>query len=152
MLKEEIDNLKKELEKEVAINGNGESLEEGSGADKSSLHEMLLSREKDLELLICELDDKVRFGKKPATGRPGSGAGRIVAFPDQRPPSQSGRLEDERNIEFMDRLRSRGTVDAWKRPIDDRRTFQGGRERGGFLGNRAGQVCHTKFFSSTFFL
>lgn len=118
------------------MNGNGESLEEGSGAQKSSLHEMILSREKDLELLIRELDDKVRFGKKAATERPGSGAGRIISFPDQRPPSQSGRSEDSRNMEFVDRPRSRGTVDAWARPVDDRRAFQGGRERGGFLGNR----------------
>ncbi|OVA20576.1 Plant specific eukaryotic initiation factor 4B [Macleaya cordata] len=134
MLKEEINNLKKELEKEDAINVNGESLDGGSGADKTSLHEIIQSREKDLELLIRELDDKVRFGQKAATERPGSGAGRVIGYPE-RPPSQSGRSEDSRNMEFMDRPRSRGTGDVWTRPVDDRRAFQGGRERG-FLGNR----------------
>ncbi|KAI3885021.1 hypothetical protein MKW98_002413 [Papaver atlanticum] len=136
LLKEEIDNLKKELEKEAAINGNGESVE-GSAAENSSLSDILLGKEKDLELLIRELDDKVRFGQKAASERPGSGAGRVVGYPDQRPPSQSGRSEDSRNMEFMDRPRSRGTGAEWARPVEDRRGFQGGRERGGgFLGNR----------------
>ncbi|XP_042480049.1 eukaryotic translation initiation factor 4B2-like [Macadamia integrifolia] len=145
MLKEEIEHLRKELEKETAVAVNGESLE--SGGEQSSLHELILSKEKDLELLIRELDDKVKFGQK-ALERPGSGAGRVAGFPDrpgsgagrgagfpERPPSQSGLSEDYRSMEFTERPRSRGTGDVWTRTGDDRRAFQGGRERG-FLGNR----------------
>ncbi|XP_042500714.1 eukaryotic translation initiation factor 4B2-like [Macadamia integrifolia] len=83
----------------------------------------MLSKEKDLELLIRELDDKVRFGQK-SFERPGSGAGRVAGLPE-RPPSQSGLSDDYRS----------GTADVWSRPGDDRRAFQGGRERG-FLSNR----------------
>nr|DAD34427.1 TPA_asm: hypothetical protein HUJ06_005067 [Nelumbo nucifera] len=111
MLKEEINQLKKELEKEAVVD----------------------SKERDLELLIRDLDDKIRFGQK-AIDRPGSGSGRAVPFPE-RPPSQSGLSEDSRSIEFMERPRSRGTGDVWTRPGEDRRGFHGGRERG-FLGNR----------------
>ncbi|KAJ4974409.1 hypothetical protein NE237_007583 [Protea cynaroides] len=146
MLKEEIDHLRKGLEKETAVNANGETLE--SGGEQTNLHELILRKEKELELLIRELDDKVRFGQKtfqrPGSGagriagfpeRPGSGAGRIGGFPE-RPPSQSGLSEDHRSMEFMESPpRSRGTADVWTRPGEDRRAFQGGRERG-FLGNR----------------
>ncbi|XP_043705886.1 eukaryotic translation initiation factor 4B2-like [Telopea speciosissima] len=131
MLKEEIEHLRRELEKEAAVNANGETLK--SGGEQSSLHELILSKEKDLELLIRELDSKVKFGQK-ALERPGSGAGRVAGFPE-RPPSQSGLWEDYRRMEFTERPRSRGTGDVWSRPGDDRRAFQGGGERG-FLGNR----------------
>ncbi|XP_043724785.1 eukaryotic translation initiation factor 4B2-like isoform X2 [Telopea speciosissima] len=129
-LKEEIDHLRKELEKESAVTANGETVE--SAQEQTSLHELMLSKEKDLELLIRELDDKVRFGQK-SLERPGSGAGRFAALPE-RPPSQSGLSEDYRSVEYMERPRSHGTADVWSRPGDDRRAFQGGRERG-FLGN-----------------
>ncbi|CAL5421254.1 unnamed protein product [Camellia sinensis] len=132
-LKAEIDHLKKELEKESASIGNREPLE-GSSEDQTSLNDVILSKEKELELLIREMDDKVRFGQK-AVERPGSGAGRVSGFPE-RPPSQSGAFEESRSMEFMERPRSRGTGgDMWTRQGDDRRSFQGGRERG-FLGNR----------------
>ncbi|XP_010248678.1 PREDICTED: eukaryotic translation initiation factor 4B2 [Nelumbo nucifera] len=132
MLKEEIDHLRKELEK-VAIDANGESLQEASGGEQTTLRELILHKERDLELLIRDLDDKIRFGQK-VVDRPGSGSGRSASFPE-RPPSQSSLSEESRSMEFMERPRSRGTGDVWIRPGDDRRGFQGGRERG-FLGNR----------------
>lgn len=119
VLKEEIDNLKKQLEVEPA-------------GDDPTLHDTLLQREKDLETLIRDLDDKVRFVQKAE--RPGSGAGRVGGFPD-RQPSQSGSIDGSRPVDYTDRPRSRGTGDAWARPRDDRRAFQGGREPG-FFNNR----------------
>ncbi|KAF6137182.1 hypothetical protein GIB67_030946 [Kingdonia uniflora] len=197
VLKEEIEHLKKELENEAVTKANGESFQ-SSREGPASLSELISCRERDLELLIRELDDKVCFVKR-ATDRLGSGAGRVSGFlerspsqsgfgerplsqfgfrerppsqsgfrerlPSQsgfleRPPSQSGFLErpgsrtgrvpgfpvrrpsqsgiyeDSRNMEFMDRPRSRGTAgDVWARPEDGRNTFPGGRERG-FLNNR----------------
>ncbi|XVF43884.1 hypothetical protein PTKIN_Ptkin02bG0076600 [Pterospermum kingtungense] len=130
ILKEEIDNLKKELEK-------GSTPNSGSAGDQPILREKLLQKERKLEMLIQDFENKVRFGQK-AVERPGSGAGRIGSFPD-RPPSQSGSVDGSRTVEFMDRPRSRGTGDGWSRPGDDRRRFQGGFHGGrdrGFLGNR----------------
>ncbi|GMI87742.1 eukaryotic translation initiation factor 4B1 [Hibiscus trionum] len=133
ILKEEIDGLKKELEK------NSTPSSEAAG-DQHSLREKLLHKERELEMLIQDLENKVRFGQKSVgrpgsgAGRPGSGAGRTGSFPD-RPPSQSGSIDGSRSVEFMDRPRSRGTTDAWTRPGDERRGFQGGRDRG-FQGNR----------------
>ncbi|BFG16345.1 hypothetical protein CerSpe_026190 [Prunus speciosa] len=145
-LKEEIDHLKKELEKESPDKTNSETGQE-SGGDQASLHDIVLQKERELETLIHDLDDKVRFGQKAidrpgsgagrpgsGAGRPGSGAGRAGSFLD-RIPSQSGSFEDSRSTEFIDRPHSHGKGDAWTRPFDDRRSFQGGRERG-FLGNR----------------
>lgn len=155
-LKEEIENLKKELEKE-----SGGDVSQGSGGEQAHLHDLIQSKEKELEALIRELDGKVRFSQK-AVERPGSGAGRFTGFPErptsqsggerpgsrpgsgagrfmsfsERPPSQSGSFDDFRGPETMDRPRSRGTADIWTRPGEDRRgSFQGGRDRG-FLGNR----------------
>lgn len=126
ILKDEIDNLKKELEKESTINSNKESLDE-TGADQSSTRAILQQKERELELLIHDLDDKVRFGQK-AIERPGSSAGRSSGFSD-RPPSRTGSFEDSR-AEFSDRPQSRGTGDMWARHSDDRRSFQGSRDRG----------------------
>ncbi|GAV87008.1 Lipase_GDSL domain-containing protein/eIF-4B domain-containing protein, partial [Cephalotus follicularis] len=120
--KEEIDTLK----------ANRESLQ-NSGEDQSRMNDIIFQKEKELEMLICDLDNKVRFGQK-AIERPGSGAGRTAGFPE-RPPSQSGSFEESRSMEFIDRPRSRGTTDVWTRPGDDRKPFQGGRERG-YLGSR----------------
>ncbi|THF99645.1 hypothetical protein TEA_025174 [Camellia sinensis var. sinensis] len=131
-VKEEIDQLKKELEKESAKNANRESLEV-SGEGQTSLHDIILGKERDLEQLILEFDEKARFVQK-TIDRPGSGAGRVSSFPE-RPPSQSGAFEESRSMEFMERPRSRGTGDMWSRQGDEIRGFQGGRERG-FLGNR----------------
>ncbi|XP_027918648.1 eukaryotic translation initiation factor 4B2-like [Vigna unguiculata] len=135
LLKEEIDNLKKELEKETPINSNKES-EGEAGIDQTSRYEILQQKEKELEVLVRDLDDKVRFGQK-AVERPGSSAGRSSGFSD-RPPSRSGSFEDSRSVDYTDRPRSRGTGtgDVWTRPNDDRRQFQGSRERGWFSGSR----------------
>ncbi|XP_019461987.1 PREDICTED: eukaryotic translation initiation factor 4B2-like isoform X2 [Lupinus angustifolius] len=131
LLHEEIDQLKKELEKEYTTNSNKESVG-GAGVDHTSA--ILLKKERELELLIHDLDDKVRFGQK-AVDRPDSSAGKSAGFPD-RPPSQSGLFEDTRSVEFNDRPRSRGTGDTSMRPSDDRRPYQGSRERGWFSGSR----------------
>lgn len=129
-MKEEINHLKKQLES--SSHANSVPLD-GSGEDQTTLHDLIVSKERDLELLIRELDDKVRFGQR-AIERPGSGAGRVSSF-HERPPSQSGSFREPRNVESMDRPRSRGTGDMWSRHGDDRRSFQGGRE-GGFLSSR----------------
>ncbi|KAK7399605.1 hypothetical protein VNO78_10790 [Psophocarpus tetragonolobus] len=133
LLKEEIDHLKKELEKESTIDSNKESADE-AGGDHTSTKEILQQKEKELEVLIRDLDDKVRFGQK-AVERPGSSAGKSSTFSD-RPPSRSGSFEDSRSVDLTDRPRSRGTGDMWMHPSDDRRQFQGSRERGWFSGSR----------------
>ncbi|XP_061375756.1 eukaryotic translation initiation factor 4B2-like isoform X2 [Gastrolobium bilobum] len=133
LLKEEIDNLKKEIEKDSTTNSNKESMDE-TGGDQTSTRAMLLQKERELEILIRDLDDKVRFGQK-AIERPGSAAGKTTGFPD-RPPSESGSFEDSRRVEFADRPRSRGAGDTWMRPGDDKRPSQGSRDRRGFLSSR----------------
>lgn len=128
-LKEEIDRLKEAMDKELPSDPSQES-----GADQTSVRVLIQLKERDLEVLVRELDDKVRFAQKAAE-RPGSGAGRFGNFSD-RPPSQSGSVDDARSVDFADRPRSRGTADIWTRPADDRRgSFHGGRDRG-FRGNR----------------
>lgn len=103
-LKEEIDNLRREVEKDSS-----------SSAD---LQVMLVEKEKELEQLSHDLDDKLRFSQK-SFERPGSGAG--------RPPSQSGSFDESRSVDFSERPQSR----------DDRRGFGGGGAKDrGFLGNR----------------
>ncbi|XP_015894463.2 eukaryotic translation initiation factor 4B2 [Ziziphus jujuba] len=136
-LKEEIDHLRKELEEQSNL--NGESVQ-ASGGHQPSLHDIILDKEAELEKLAHELDDKVRFGQKAierpgsGAGRPGSGAGRAGSFLE-RTPSQSGSIDESRSVGLSDRPRSRGTGDMYARPADDRKAFQGGRERG-FLGSR----------------
>lgn len=143
MLKEEIDVLRKELEEGLSLNNNKESVQESAG-EIPNLRDRINKKERELETLVLDLDDKVRFGKK-ATERPGSGAGRAAVFPE-RPPSQ-GSFDESRSFESIDRPRSRGTgtADVWSRSADDRKPIQGARDRG-FLGNRDmerfGFVCH----------
>ena len=141
MLKEEINVLRKELEEGLHLNTNKESVQESAG-EMQNLRDRINKKERELETLILDLDDKVRFGKK-ATERPGSGAGKAAAF-QERPPSQ-GSFDESRSFESMDRPRSRGTTDVWSRSADDRKPIQGARD-GGFLGNRNierfGFVCH----------
>ncbi|KAM2534929.1 hypothetical protein TB1_020576 [Malus domestica] len=147
ILKEEIDHLKKELEKESTDKVNSETVQE-SGGDRPSLRDIILQKERELEALIREFDDKVRFGQKAidrpgsgagrpgsGAGRPGSSAGRAGNF-HERTPSYSGSFEDSRSVEYVDRSPLQGKGDPWARPFDDRRSFHGGRERGGFLGSR----------------
>ncbi|XP_077212100.1 eukaryotic translation initiation factor 4B2-like [Tasmannia lanceolata] len=131
-LKEEIELLKKEFMNEAEVNVNEESTTGPSG-ENLSLREQILHKERDLELLVRELDDKIRFGQR-AIGSPSSGARRVVGLLE-RPPSQSGLSEESRRMEFMDRPRSHGAGDVWTRSGEDKGVFQGGRERG-FFGNR----------------
>ncbi|KAI5352254.1 hypothetical protein L3X38_005145 [Prunus dulcis] len=91
-LKEEIDHLKKELEKESPDKTNSETGQE-SGGDQASLRDIVLQKERELETLIHDLDDKVRFGQK-AIDRPGSGAGRPGSGAG-RPGSGAGRAGKE---------------------------------------------------------
>lgn len=205
-MKEEIEQLKKKL---LQI----------SGDDQTSIRDLVLQRERELELLVRQLDDKVRYSQKNFE-RQGSGAGRGAGFnerppsrpgayedprsgfhdrpPSQhgayedsragyierprsrpgmyddprasldRPPSQGGAYEDPRPgsherprsrsgayeeprggrssftygayhepraFDYTERPRSRGTVNSWSRPGEDRRATQGGGGRG-FLGSR----------------
>ena len=92
-------------------NPNNEPVEE-DGGDQTNIHAKLLQKEKELEILVRDLDEKVRFGQK-IIERPGSEAGQIAGFPDQ-PPSQSGLFDNS---------------------SDDRGAFQGGRDRR-FLSSR----------------
>ncbi|QHO59831.1 Eukaryotic translation initiation factor [Arachis hypogaea] len=134
LLKEEIDCLRKEAEKESTMNSNKESSNE-TDAEQSSTQEILLQKERELEHLIRDLDDKVRFGQK-AVERPGSSAGRSVVYSD-RPHSRSSSIsiEDSRG-ESADRPRSRGTSDTWAGPNDDQRSYRGSKDRRGFLSSR----------------
>ncbi|CAA7061660.1 unnamed protein product [Microthlaspi erraticum] len=136
MLKEEIEELRKKLEKESIAPETKESDQEpGSNNNHQDLPETIRGKEKDLEILTRELDDKVRFRQKPVE-RPGSGAGRTGSY-SERTHSRSGSIDESRSFESMERPRSRGAVDAWVRPVDDqRRNFQGSKERG-FFNNRS---------------
>ncbi|KAE8716162.1 hypothetical protein F3Y22_tig00110156pilonHSYRG00498 [Hibiscus syriacus] len=128
-MKEEIYHLKKEIENVSTPNS------ESAGSAQSTLRDTLHNKERGLQILIHDLENKVRIGQ--IVERPSSGAGRIGCFPD-RAHSQSGSSDDSRSVEFMDRPRSRDTANSWSRLGDDRRgfhrEFQGGRDRG-FLGN-----------------
>ncbi|CAN0929337.1 Eukaryotic translation initiation factor 4B1 [Linum grandiflorum] len=140
-LKEEINQLKEQFQKELAMQENKESTEAPDGDNQSSLKDVISQKEKELETLTRDFDAKVRFSPKPFE-RPGSGAGRTGGFSD-RPSSRSGSIDESRNTEFIDRPRSRGAQDtrpgderrssyqgSRERPGDERRPHQGGRERG----------------------
>lgn len=124
-LKEELDLLNRQLEKELEMNKNGESLR-GPGADQSKISDLISQKEKELEMLIRDLDGKVKF-KPKASERPGSGSGRAYGFSD-RPPSRSGSTDESQSMDYNGRPPSRGTGNAWARPGNDRREFQGGRD------------------------
>ncbi|KAG8366022.1 hypothetical protein BUALT_Bualt17G0032900 [Buddleja alternifolia] len=80
-LKEEIEHLKKELLQK-------------SDDDQTSKRDLILQRERELDLLVRQLDDKVRYSQKHFD-RPGSGSGRGSSFSD-RPPSRPGAYEESR--------------------------------------------------------
>ncbi|ESQ32844.1 hypothetical protein EUTSA_v10003946mg [Eutrema salsugineum] len=132
MLKEEIEELRKKLEKEsIAPEIKESDQESDSNNNHHDLPETIRGKEKDLEILTRELDDKVRFRQ-----RPGSGAGRTGSF-SERTHSRSGSIDESRSFESTERPRSRGAIDAWVRPVDEqRRNFQGSKERG-FFSNRS---------------
>ncbi|CAH8360998.1 unnamed protein product [Eruca vesicaria subsp. sativa] len=135
MLKEEIEELRKKLEKEsIAPEIKQSDQEPDTNNNHHDLPETIRGKERDLEILTRELDDKVRFRQKPVE-RPGSGAGRTGSY-SERTHSRSGSIDESRSFESTERPRSRGAVDAWVRPVDDqRRNFQGSKERG-FFNNR----------------
>ncbi|PHT68309.1 hypothetical protein T459_27796 [Capsicum annuum] len=112
-LKEEIEHLRKEAT-------------QCSEEDKTNLQNVINQKERDLELLIRDLDDKIRFSQKPLQ-RPGSGSGRGAGHPD-RSLSQPASYEDRRAGDQMDRPRSRSGGDAWARPSDQ---MERPRSRGG---------------------
>lgn len=117
LLKEEIANLKKELDK---------GSEGSTNSDQPNFRDIIHQKERDLEKLICDLDDKVRFTSKPAE-RPGSDAGRAASF-SENSHSRSGSIDESRSVEPIDRPRSRGMA-------EDRRSFKGSRQRG-FIDNK----------------
>ncbi|CAD5172168.1 unnamed protein product [Musa acuminata subsp. malaccensis] len=125
LLKEEINYLKTSKK-----NPEGLSSEELSNLDKE-----IAKKAKNLEDLTRLLNDKVRFGQKATTIRPGHGADRSDTS-STRPPSRSGMSDGSRSIEFVesvDRPQSRdGIGDAWEKTMNDRREFRHGRDKGFF--------------------
>uniref|UniRef100_A0A0C9RUV3 TSA: Wollemia nobilis Ref_Wollemi_Transcript_12123_1500 transcribed RNA sequence n=1 Tax=Wollemia nobilis TaxID=56998 RepID=A0A0C9RUV3_9CONI len=126
-LKEEIYALKKLAEETVTdeAHGNGLALREHTTEEKRpTLKEEITLKEKKLELLIRELDDKVRFGKKGGDSRPGSASGRSFEH-SGRPMSQSGLSEGGRRYDSFERPRSRGGEDrvavVRTRPSEEKR-------------------------------
>ncbi|KAL0732769.1 hypothetical protein Bca4012_008978 [Brassica carinata] len=128
VLKEEIEELRKKLEKEATITAESKETQQESNSNNHNIPDIISEKEKELELLIRELDDKIRFRPRAAE-RPGSGAGSRTGNYSERPHSRGGSVEDARSVESMERPRSRGTGG------DDRRNFQGSKERG-FFSNR----------------
>lgn len=129
-LKEEINALKdianQSDEGKVVENGKASGEE-----NQQTLFETIMKKEKELELLITELDDKVRFDNRRGGDRPGSTGGRsFESF--ERPGSQSGRSDNGKNFDSFDRPKSRGNesggADVWTRSGEERRGMYG-RER-----------------------
>ncbi|KAL0716316.1 hypothetical protein Bca4012_065638 [Brassica carinata] len=83
--------LKEEIEEPIKQSDQ----ESGSNSNHHDLPETIRGKEKDLELLTCELDDKVRFWQKPVE-RPGSGAGRTGSYSERR-HSGAGLANDSRS-------------------------------------------------------
>ncbi|WVZ74771.1 hypothetical protein U9M48_022908 [Paspalum notatum var. saurae] len=119
VLKEEINLLKVQL---------NESEGKISDDDAKGLSEKIIRMEKQLELLIIAMDDKIRFSQ-----RPGSGAGRVIASPPTNFP-------DEPQIkESMERPHSRSSTEQYPKPTEERWGFQGSRDRGSFGGGRSSE-------------
>jgi Plant specific eukaryotic initiation factor 4B len=121
-LKEEISSLKAEL-----TETEQKDLEEAK-----ELQKRIFLMENDLERLILELDNKVRFGQRSsADTRPGSGPGRVQVHP------QPGASEEPRTVEDVERPYSGGSSrgDSWSRPVEENKWgFQGPHNRGSFGG------------------
>ncbi|KAL3636410.1 hypothetical protein CASFOL_020957 [Castilleja foliolosa] len=107
-LKEEIEHLKKELQQKGV-------------EDQTSIHDLIRQKEQDLELLVRQLDDKVRYSQKIferknstfSEHRPHSRPGSYNEQPfmdgqydEHRPPSRPGSFDNSR-IGFNERPRSR---------------------------------------------
>ncbi|KQJ83168.1 eukaryotic translation initiation factor 4B1 [Brachypodium distachyon] len=125
ILKEEINLLKVDLKEIEAKTSDGS--DQASTDNAKDLSEKISQMEKQLELLTVELDDKIRFGQRPS-----SGAGRVTSFP---PTS----LAEEPHVTAanMDRPRSRGGMETYPKPVEERWGFHGNRERGSFGGGRS---------------
>ncbi|CAA0818265.1 eukaryotic translation initiation factor 4B1 [Striga hermonthica] len=83
-LKEQIKHLKNELL-------------ENPVEDQSAKHDLISQKERDLELLVRQLDDKVRYSQKifeRKTSRPGSQDGQSRAGSIDRPASVHGKYEE----------------------------------------------------------
>ncbi|KAL6882549.1 hypothetical protein ACP4OV_011239 [Aristida adscensionis] len=122
-LKEEINLLKvdlKEIEEKITAGSD-----QASPEDAKNMSEKISQMERQLEQLTRELDDKIRFGQRPS-----SGAGRATPFP---PASLAG--EPQATVTILDRPRSRGGMESYPKPVEERWGFQGSRERGSFGGS-----------------
>lgn len=122
MLKEEISSLKADLTE----------TEQKDPEEVKDLEKRILQRENDLEQLIVELDNKVRFGQRSsADTRPGSGAGRVPVY------QQPGASEEPR-ISESERPSSGGSSrgDSWVRPVEEKKWgFQGPHNRSSLGGS-----------------
>jgi hypothetical protein len=118
-LKEEINLLKVDLKEIEAKTSDG-----SDQAPAKDLSEKISQLEKQLELLTVELDDKTRFGQRPS-----SGAGRVASVPP------ASLVEESHGTgAHMDRPRSRGGMETYPKPVEERWGFHGSRERGPFGG------------------
>ena len=120
ILKEEITLLKVDLKEIEAKTSDGSD----QAPPAKELSEKISQMEKQLELLTVELDDKTRFGQRPS-----SGAGRVTSFP----PATSAE-QPHVTVAHMDRPRSRGGMETYPKPVEQRWGFHGSRERGPFGG------------------
>ncbi|CAN6462742.1 unnamed protein product [Victoria cruziana] len=126
LLKDEINQLKEKLSTDTHVPLNGES-DQDSGR-RQTLQGLAVKKERELQLLVRELDDKVRFGQR-GNDRPGSGASRTGVGYLEGPSSQSGVSKDSRSVEFAERPHSRGSApDVWTR-TDNGRGFRGTKDR-----------------------
>ncbi|KAL6650906.1 hypothetical protein ACP70R_009831 [Stipagrostis hirtigluma subsp. patula] len=131
-LKEEISLLKVDLkETEDKISAGSD---QAAPEDAKKLSEKISQMERQLELLTRELDDKIRFGQRPS-----SGAGRSKPFP---PTSLTE--EPQVTVTTLDRPRSRGGMDSYPKPVEERWGFQGSRERGSFGGSGSSDSVNDK--------
>lgn len=133
-LKEEVNFLKELLKKsaEDEAQMNGLALEE-LDMDKMQLTvKELKLKEKQLERLTRDLDDKIRFGKRGGDSRPGSAAGRPFEY-SERPGSRSGLSDGGRSHDSLERPRSRGgevmAADVWMSSNEGQRGVHVDRER-----------------------
>ncbi|XP_062184771.1 eukaryotic translation initiation factor 4B1-like [Phragmites australis] len=132
ILKEEINLLKvdlKEIEAKISDGYDQASLEEAK-----KLSEKTSQMERQLQLLSIELDDKIRFGQRPS-----SGAGRVRTYP---PTSLAE--EPQATVSTMDRPRSRGGMEPYSKPVEERWGFQGSREKGSFGGSSSSDRSMTR--------
>ncbi|KAK6116558.1 hypothetical protein DH2020_049664 [Rehmannia glutinosa] len=83
-LKEEIEHMKKELVQK-------------SVEDQTSIRDLILQKEQDLELLVRQLDDKVRYSQR-IFERKNSGS-----FTGDRPPSRPGSYDEQPRANSHDR-------------------------------------------------